>query len=61
MSFKHKFFLLDTVTNKKIELATCVDEMTANFLSDHFRSVYEKRNDLEVIVQFGTKKTIIKN
>ena len=43
MTHKHKFTLTDKAGNR-MELATCNDMMTANYLSDHFISVYDNGN-----------------
>ena len=43
MSYKHKF-ILTTKQGVKMELATCGDLMTANFLTDHFTRLYDNGN-----------------
>lgn len=62
MRRKHKFILVDeSIRNHAgIELATCSDLMTANFLADHYRSVY-KGNDmkLSVVHKLERKEKII--
>lgn len=40
MTYKHKFTLTDKDGNR-MELATCNDMMTANYLSDHFIGIYD--------------------
>lgn len=57
--FKHKFILVDS-SEVETEIATCLDEMTTNFLSDHFRSVYEgNKNGLRVIHRFKGQENLI--
>lgn len=48
MKYKHKFELRNKVTNETIELATCNDLMTANFLREYFYKVYNDDESLAV-------------
>ena len=62
MRYKHKFFIVYEDRNGEMaELATCGDENTANFLSEHFRNTYEnKLNGVSVVYRHGkTEKTIV--
>lgn len=62
MKHKHKFYIVNKLMNDETnELAICSDEMTANFLADHYRNVYEgNANGLEVVYKHGRyKKTIV--
>lgn len=62
MRRKHKFILVDEsiINHAGIELATCSDLMTANFLADHYKSVYEGNNmRLSVVYKLGRKEKII--
>ena len=62
MRYKHKFYTVNKLMNDETnELAICSDEMTANFLADHYRMVFDKNvNGLEVVYKHGRyKKTIV--
>ena len=61
MKYKHRFLIVDTFHNNETEeLATCYDEMTSNFLADHFRRVYENNSSgFEIIYKFKSQKKII--
>ena len=61
MKYKHKFYLVNKLMkDETIELATCAGEMTANFLADHFRNVYEgNANGLEVWYHYNKNKKMI--
>lgn len=55
MKYKYKFYLTNKEENICTEIATCTDEMTANFLSDYYRKVY---TDKKFIVECKFKKTV---
>ena len=63
MRYKHKFYLIDSVRDTKMELATCADESTANILADHYRRLYldgqKKMKLFEVEYQHGREKKIL--
>ena len=51
MTYKHKF-ILTTKQGEKMELATCGDLITANFLADHFTRLYDN-GDFTVTYSHG--------
>ena len=63
MKYKHKFYIVNKlISNETKEIASCSDEMTANYLADHFRNVYENNfNGLEIVYKHGRKEKVIVN
>lgn len=60
MGYKHKFLLSNN--NATTEIATCADQMTADYLASFYRGVYGKNKDgLEVTHKLGKKETIVAN
>lgn len=57
--YKHKFSLVDGKGNQT-EVATCSDEMTANFLADYYREVYQGNTQgLQVVYRFKSNDRLI--
>lgn len=57
--YKHYFYIEQKEENRK-ELASCCDEMTANFLFDHYRKVYLNNSvSAKVIYKHKGKEQVI--
>lgn len=50
---RYKFYLKTIEDNNLIELAVCADSMTADFLADHFRNLYQDKNKFELFFKSG--------